>query len=416
MKDIKIDEKDLELKRRIANEYFAPKNAYEKLTLILQINEELKKKGCQIMHPTLVGGAGSGKSSRVIQLGKNQNKSVRIIILSQLLPEDIGGIPIVRENEKTQYTLPDWIDADIVFFDEIDKVLNQPHKLAPILSILSERKLHGRELDSNIFIFGAQVSNDIKFLEYLNESEETSEALSRRLLIIPCFYREAIEYLKGKGMKKIKLDGREIDEKLMNFKLNVFLPPHYEYIYEFTREYVKLLPDYMFKNKDERDQYVNKFLTELFYFLNQEGVISAIEDALDIGNEIRTETEKEVYHYEIVKNFRKFAVPQVYHSLTQIQHKITAKEFYTAFLYCYVNSSVDERGKFFQELYESVKEKEEFTNSHEIVVVFWHIVASLCYLKKKDGLPFDFNELPELFQKKILEMEKEVFEKGGEKV
>jgi GTPase SAR1 family protein len=366
------------------------------------------ERGCQVMHPTLVGGAGSGKSSRVIQLAKNLNKTVRIVILSQLLPEDIGGIPKLQE-DITKYTLPDWVESEIVFFDELDKVLNQPHKLSPILSILSERKLHGKELN-NIFIFGAQVSNDIRFLEYLNENEETSDALSRRLLIIPCPYKEAIEFLKNKGMKRIKLDGSEIDKKLMNFKLNSFLPPHYEYIYEFTREYTKMLPDYMFKNKEERDQYVKQVLEELFYYLNPEGVLSAIEDALDSGDETRTEQEEQLYHYEIVKNFKKYAIPQVYHSLATIQNKITAREFYTAFLYCYVNSSIDERSKFFRELYESVKEKEEFTNSTDIVVIFWHIVASLCYLKRKNELPFDFEELPEVFKKKILEMEKEVFE------
>jgi hypothetical protein len=171
-----------------------------------------------------------------------------------------------------------------------------------------------------------------------------------------------------------------------------------------------MLPDYMFENKEERNQYVKQVLVELFYYLNPDGVLSAIEDVLDVGDETRTEQEEQVYHYEIVKNFKKYAIPQVYHSLATIQNKITAREFYTAFLYCYVNSSVDERSKFFQDLYESVKQCEEFTCSHEIVVIFWHIVASLCYLKRKNELPFDFEELPETFKKKILEMEKEVFE------
>jgi hypothetical protein len=72
---------------------------------------------------------------------------------------------------------------------------------------------------------------------------------------------------------------------------------------------------------------------------------------------------------------------------------------------------VDERSKFFSALHESVKEKEEFTSSPDMVVIFWHIVASLCYLKKENQLPFEFEELPTLFQNKILEMEKEVYEK-----
>jgi len=409
MKEVKIDEKELELSRQIAKQHFHPENAYDKLRLVLQVNEKLKERGCQVMHPCLVGGAGSGKSSRVIQFAKNQNKSVRILILSQMLPEDIGGIPKI-ESDITKYTLPDWIEADIVFFDEIDKVLNQPHKLAPILSILSERKLHGREL-KNTFIFGAQISSDLRFLEYLNEQEETSEALSRRLLIIPCPYTEAIEYLKSKGMKRVKLNGKEIDEKLKNFKLKSFLPPHYEYIYEFTCEFMKMLPDYMFDKKEERDEYVKSAILSIFYYLDQNGVLCAVEDALGVEDDSRTEMENEVYHYEIVKNFKKYSIPQVYYSLAKIQRKLTAKEFYTAFLYCYVNSSVDERSKFFQDLYENVKECEEFTSSHELVVIFWHIVAALCYLKRQNQLPFDFQELPQMFKDAILKMEKEVFEK-----
>jgi hypothetical protein len=407
MKEIKIEEKELELSRRIAKEHFAPQDAYEKMKLVIQINQKLMEKGKQVMYPCLVGGASSGKSSRVIQLSKELNKSLRILILTQLLPEDIGGIPKV-EGEITKYTLPDWVNAEIVFFDEIDKVINQPHKIAPILSILSERKLHGRELE-NIFIFGSQITSDIRFLEYLNESEESSEALARRLLIIPCPYSEAIEYLKTKGMKRIKIDGKEIDRKIREWKLNLFLPFHYEYIYEFTKQYVEILPNYMFKNKDERDNYVKDVILNIFYYLDQKGIISAVEDAIDVGNEIRTEMEEEIYHYEIVKNFKKFSVPQVYHSLTAIQNKITAKEFYTAFLFCYVNSSVDERAKFFQDLHESVKRCEEFTASPDIVVIFFHIVAALCYLKKENRLLFEFDELPELFKKKILEMEKEVY-------
>jgi len=405
-KEIKIE--DLELKRRIDKEHFAPQNAYEKMKLVIEINQKLMEKEKQVLHPCLVGGSSSGKSSRVYQYGKKTQKEVFQINITEYLPEDIAGIPKV-DSEITQYTLPEWVVSSIVFFDEIDKVITQQHKIAPLLTIMSDRRIRRKKLE-NIFIFAAQVAEDIRFLEYLNEKEEYSEALSRRLLIIPCFYNEAVEYLRSQGMKRIKLDGQEIDKKIREWKLKHFLPFHYEYIYEFTQEYTKMLPDYGFENKEERDTYVKEVILNLFYYLDRNGVANAIDDALDIGDETRTESEEEIYHYEIVKNFRKFSIPQVYYSLAHIQNKLTAKEFYTTFLYCYVNSSVDERAKFFQALYNSVKEKEEFTSSHEIVVIFWHTVASLCYLKRENKLPFDFEELPVLFQKKIQEMEKEVWE------
>ena len=407
MNEIKIEEKDLELKRRIAKQHFHPQNAYEKMKLVIEINQKLIEEGKQVMHPCLVGGSSSGKSSRVYQYGKKLGKEVFQVNMTEYLPEDIAGIPKV-EAEITQYTLPEWVVSEIIFFDEIDKIITQPHKIAPLLTIMSDRRIRRKKLN-NIFIFAAQVAEDIKFLEYLNEKEEYSEALSRRLLIIPCPYFEAVEYLRSKGMKRIKLDGQEIDKKIKEWKLKHFLPFHYEYIYEFTRTYVSLLPDYMFQNREERDRYVKEVIGELFYYLNPDGVLSAIEDALGVDDDLRTEMENEVYHYEIVKNFKKYSVPQVYCSLARIQNKLSAKEFYTAFLYCYVNSSVDERSKFFQELYESVKQCEEFTSSHELVVIFWHIVAALCYLKRQNQLPFDFEELPQTFKDAILKMEKEVF-------
>jgi hypothetical protein len=410
MNDTKIKNKeieDIELKRRIGRESFAPSNAYEKMKLVLRVNQQLMEQKKQVLHPCLVGGSSSGKSSRVYQLAEEMKKEVFVLNTTQYLPEDIGGIPKI-DGEITRYTLPEWVVSHIVFFDEIDKIIDQRHKIAPLLTIMSDRRLHGKKLE-NIFLFAAQVAEDIRFLEYLNEKEEYSDALSRRLLIIPCYYAESIEYLRKKGMKRITIDGRDIDKKIREWKLNFFLPFHYEYIFEFTKIYSNMLPDYLFETVEEREQYIKNVLLDLFYYFEQEGVLNAIEDALDTKTEIRSIDEEEVMHYEIVKNFKKFSVVQVYSALANIQSKITAKEFYTAFLYAYSNSSQDERSVFFKNLFENVKEKGEFTSSNEYEVIYWHIVAALTYLKHRNELPFPFSEIPEWTQQNIIQMEKEVY-------
>jgi hypothetical protein len=210
-------------------------------------------------------------------------------------------------------------------------------------------------------------------------------------------------------MKRIVIDGKEIDKKIGGWKLNFFLPFHYEYIYEFTKVYDQLVPYHLFQNTRERDQFIKNVIKEIFYYLDEQGVLHAVEDALEKDSEIRTLDEEEVIHYEIIKNFKKYNIVQVYNALVKMQSKLTAREFYSAFLYAYSNSSQDERAVFFKNLFNSVKESGEFTSSNEYEVVYWHIVSALTYLKHRNELIFPFTEIPEWTQKNILELEKEVY-------
>jgi hypothetical protein len=237
--------------------------AEEKLKIILEANEFIQQKGERVMYPCLVGGTGSGKSSIVDKLAHELQKTLRIIPLSQILPEYVYGIPYVdEETKKMVYAIPDWVSYNIIFFDELHICVDQPHKIAPIQHILFERKLHGKELN-NIFIFGAMITSGDGFLGYFS----SSEALAGMLILIPVFYEEAIEYVKQKhGWEFLKLDdlSANIDSKLREFRLEFTLPSHIEYVGEFA-----LFLNEKFKEVEEKERIekIKSIIGEIFYYL-----------------------------------------------------------------------------------------------------------------------------------------------------
>lgn len=96
----------------------------------------------------LCGAHGRGKTSVVAQYAEENGYDLVTVILSQLTPEDMIGIPVVRSvdgNQVTEYTVPDWLlrCADptrktILFLDELTNA--DDDTFAAILSLLSERK------------------------------------------------------------------------------------------------------------------------------------------------------------------------------------------------------------------------------------------------------------------------------------
>ena len=113
-------------------------SSYEKLEIIVKINNEILKKGEQVLTPVLVGDTGVGKSSRVLQMFPD----ARILPLSMMLPEDVGGLLRITGTGEARYccyVLPDWVKKDVIFFDEFDKASKS--KQAVVLSVLTERRL-----------------------------------------------------------------------------------------------------------------------------------------------------------------------------------------------------------------------------------------------------------------------------------
>jgi len=57
--------------------------------------------------PILVGHAGVGKTEIVKQIGKETGRDVRILVLSQMEPGDLIGMP-ARDKDRTVWLKPDW--------------------------------------------------------------------------------------------------------------------------------------------------------------------------------------------------------------------------------------------------------------------------------------------------------------------
>jgi len=348
----------------------------EKAELILEFNTYAVENypDIKLLYPCFIGRAGSGKSSRALHLAKKLNKSLRILILSQLLPEDVGGIPFVDRGQGiTYYTLPEWINYELIFFDEIDKA--RESKLAVILSILSERRLHGKEIEGQ-FIFGAQESiNGSSFLDRLLEAEEIYEALARRLIIIPCYIEDAFRYVSEKFKIKINIPEDEITKKMKSFKMSLKFPPILEYIILFSKWVLqKKLQE---NNEQEAIEKTKVILTEIFYYID--GIEQITEQ---IFAPETFEEEMIAYYKRALKNPKQAPLAVLSKALTCIPHMVSGEEFWKAFAYLYYKFSIDERKKLFEELYNKLSETLELTTDDEITNARW-FVASWAVLGKK---------------------------------
>jgi len=102
----------------------------------------------------LVGHAGVGKTEIVRQLAQETGRKLYTVILSQLEPGDLLGLPVTRDGV-TEFLRPNWLPKEderaILFLDEINRapiyvrqsifqlVLDRqvgPHKLGMFLSLL----------------------------------------------------------------------------------------------------------------------------------------------------------------------------------------------------------------------------------------------------------------------------------------
>ena len=377
----------------------------EKAFLIVSFNSYAVENypDLKLLYPCFIGRAGSGKSSRALHLAKKLNKSLRILILSQLLPEDVGGIPYVKEGI-TFYSIPEWVKYDLVFFDELDKA--RESKLSVILSILTERKIHGVDIKSQ-FIFGAQESiNGASFLDRLSESDEVYEALSRRLIIIPCYIEDAFKHIAAKYNVQIKIPEDEITKKMKEFRLPLKFPPILEYIICFARFLVQKFQAEM-KKEDDAIEKAKSVLKDIFYY------IESIEELTEnIFSPETFEDEMISYYKRLIKNPKQAPLALLSKAITTIPHMVSASEFWKAFSYLYHKFSVDERKRLFEDLYNKLSETLELTTDDEIENARWFIASwavlaqklqsskeiEWIYQKVKEYLPQEVSQIEEVIE------------------
>jgi hypothetical protein len=375
----------------------------DKLSLIFRVNKFVeetakirKSKKLQPLIPLLVGDSGVGKSTRVLELLGEEE--VRIVILSLLLPEDVGGYPRPDDEEMImKFYLPDWVKYKYIFFDEIDKATK--NKISTVLSAITERKVHGYSLKDKVFVFGAQPS----ILAYLDDPQnDTYWAFSQRCVIIPVLSEEAYEYVNrehGWDLKIMAIRDKEIVEFRMK---NPPSPRVLNYIGYFM-EYLLFSDDPILgevKNIEEKVNRVIEIVSEMFYYY------PLPFEAMVKQNVSRY--EKVSYEEKLVAITEKIKAGPVEAMMVLPQAAIMfeAVPFFAAFTAVFERISQDEKQKVMEGIYNEVAAAGEFTKS-EVVDVARAFLISVAYLledqKDKEEL---FKRIKSSFPKTLKEFEK----------
>jgi len=372
----------MQLHRKINFDFDRVLPAIDKARLVLAFNREVLSGNVRnseiiLLYPCFVGRASSGKSARARQLAKEMNMKLRTVILSQMLPEDIGGIPKVQDvvdKLVTKYSIPEWMEYDLVLFDELDKA--RESKLAPILSVMSERVLHGYKVSAQI-VFGAQVAeNSMNFLDLIKSQTETYEALARRLLLIPTPIEEAWERLIQKhNLKRVQIPKDPLTEKLMSYRLPLIYPAVAEYVIEFTKWLYNNLSHIVESPPSEdtkRIEMVKKIAGDVFYYWEDVDVI--IQDVLSPDTGI-LESEKVALYERAIREPWNYPIDLVLRAVAYLSPQVKAKDFFLSFVWALARVSNDEANKLHEEIYNRVKETLNFTSDVEEEVAVWFLAS-----------------------------------------
>lgn len=113
--------------------------------------------------PLLVGHFGVGKTDLVREIANETGRKLIILILSQMEPGDLIGLP-ARGEDKTVFLKPDWWPEDgktILLLDEI----NRAHRSIrnAIMQLLVDRRIHNHVLPKGTWIIAAMNPPDDEY-------------------------------------------------------------------------------------------------------------------------------------------------------------------------------------------------------------------------------------------------------------
>ncbi len=131
--------------------------------------------------PLLVGHFGVGKTDIARQIAKQTNRKLVILILSQMEPGDLIGLPS-KQNEQTVFLRPDWWPEDgnvIILLDEI----NRAHRSIrnAIMQLVIDKRIHNHVLPEGTWIMATMNPPDD---EYDQADLITDPAFISRFFII----------------------------------------------------------------------------------------------------------------------------------------------------------------------------------------------------------------------------------------
>ncbi len=113
--------------------------------------------------PLLVGHFGVGKTDMIREIANETGRKLIILILSQMEPGDLIGLP-ARGEDKTVFLKPDWWPEDgnaIILLDEI----NRSHRSIrnAIMQLLIDRRIHNHILPDGVWIAAAMNPPDDEY-------------------------------------------------------------------------------------------------------------------------------------------------------------------------------------------------------------------------------------------------------------
>lgn len=103
----------------------------------------------------LIGHAGVGKTSIVKQVAAELGYKVNVVILSQLEPGDLMGVPM-QVNGKTQFARPEWLPSEpktVLFLDELNRA--PLYVKQAILQLVLEKRVGPHTLPEDTVIIAA---------------------------------------------------------------------------------------------------------------------------------------------------------------------------------------------------------------------------------------------------------------------
>jgi len=108
--------------------------------------------------PILLGEAGVGKTEIIKRIAKEKNRKLIVLILSQMEPGDLLGLPAKDEKTgKTVYYKPDWWPEDkeqtIIFLDEINRAHVSVRNA--VMQLLIDKRIHNNRLPQNTWVVAA---------------------------------------------------------------------------------------------------------------------------------------------------------------------------------------------------------------------------------------------------------------------
>ena len=169
-----------------------------KLQTYLKIAKDLN------INVALLGAHGRSKTSQVRQYADEIGLDLETVILSQLLPDDLVGLPVLSEDKKTTITaLPKWLekacDEDVVlFFDEFSNA--EKDVQSAILNLLETREISDKTLSS-----GTQIILAFNPRSIAPTGKTLSKATRDRICIIPVKddTKMFLDYYKQSGMTEL---------------------------------------------------------------------------------------------------------------------------------------------------------------------------------------------------------------------